>query len=73
VKQVEHRFLEGKILGVGQNFVGVSMINDILVPTVSRDNDHGSMLVEGLAIDLVDLDGPSNITGNLNNWGCRGV
>jgi hypothetical protein len=67
MEQFDRGLLEGEILGVCENLVGVSVVDNIFVTPMSRDNDDRAMVVQCLAIGFVDFVRSSYFTGNMND------
>ncbi|KAF5862136.1 hypothetical protein ETB97_012121 [Aspergillus alliaceus] len=56
VKQFEGGFLEGEIFSIYENLMGVSVVDNLFVTAVSRDdNDRAMLLVQCLAVGILDL------------------
>lgn len=61
-------FSKARFLVSVRHLRGVPVVNHVFVPAVLRDGDDRAMLVQCLAVSIVDLFRLSYPTGDVDDW-----
>jgi hypothetical protein len=56
VKQFESYLLEFEIFGVGEYLLSVSVVDDVFLAAMSRDDNHRAMFIQCFAVGFIDLN-----------------